>query len=132
MLVDRFGNAFQQLPNSEEEIDTGLKWHDGRHIFLGYIYYEYEGSGSISRLLTSADFDFIWLDYGNSFITITQGEKVCSYPINYEDKGSDLHEGNDFSIKSYIVGHFLNMTFPFSAREFKGEIHIYFMYVKKN
>ena len=34
MLVDRFGNAFQQFKKGEQ--DTGLKWQDGRPIYRNY------------------------------------------------------------------------------------------------
>ena len=123
MLVDRFGNAFQQFKTGEQ--DTGLKWQDGRPIYRNYRRIDLSNTnlqGSVD--IGANDYDFVWID-PHSFLRSTQSYSVGAdnyfYPVNYS---------------TYVTAHIHNNNLEVSVgSSFSGwfnVFYVYYLYVKKN
>lgn len=123
MLVDRFGNAFQNL--SEQEKDTGLKWQDGRPIYINYKRIDLsntnlQGSADIG----ANDYDFVWID-PHSCLWSAQSYSVGAdhyfYPVNYGKEINALIHNNNLEV---------SLASTFSG--WYNVFYIYYLYVKKN
>ena len=86
MLVDRFGNAFQQFQTGEQ--DTGLKWQDGRPIYRNYRRIDLSNTnlqGSVD--IGANDYDFVWIDEQMSCLWSSQSYDAAAnhyfYTVNY-------------------------------------------------
>jgi hypothetical protein len=123
MLVDRFGNAFQQFETGEQ--DTGLKWQDGRPIYRNYKRIDLSNTnlqGSVD--IGANDYDFVWID-PYSCLWSTQSYSVGAdhyfYPVNYgKEINALIHNNNlEVSLASNFSGWY-------------NVFYIYYLYVKKN
>ena len=128
MLVDRFGNAFQQFQTGEQ--DTGLKWQDGRPIYRNYRKIDLSNTnlqGSVD--IGANDYDFVWIDPCSclwSAQSYSSGADHYFYPVNYTGSYDDsfinvqVHNDNlDVSVGGAFNGWF-------------NIFYVYYLYVKKN
>lgn len=85
MLVDRFGNAFQQLPKEGAEVNTGLKWVDGRPIYRSYKKIELGQTVSGSANIGGSNFDYFFIDSSLSCVWTAHPDHpgdYLFYPVN--------------------------------------------------
>lgn len=123
MLVDRFGNAFQQFQTGEQ--DTGLKWQDGRPIYRGYKRIDLSNTNLTGEVSINAnDFDFVWIDPCSclwSAQSYSAGADHYFYPVNY---GTD--------VKAFIHNNNLTVSVGNTFSSWYNVFYIYYLYVKKN
>lgn len=143
--MGQWQKTLTKLPSIGQEIDTGLKWGDGRPIYLGYCQRDDpKGEDSIATYsirLTSEDVDFIWLNNELSYAIATrEGEDhVYCYPLNYvEINALENYIGKiQFSISTYVSNNFAEIIFyNDSAHGNKAIVNritynIFYFYVKK-
>lgn len=123
MLVDRFGNAFQKIPNEDVEIDTGIKWSDGRSIYKKFIKVDL-GTNSLNANINigASNFEYLWFDYVSSLYSY-KGNDGYWYPINFK---------NDTSyINSFVHGDQLSLYISNTFSGWRNIFYITLIYVKK-
>lgn len=128
MLVDRFGNAFQQFKTGEQ--DTGLKWQDGRPIYRNYRKIDLSNTnlqGSVD--IGANDYDFVWIDEQMSCLWSAQGYSERAnhyfYPVNY-------YFSDQTWVNTDIYNDNLNVHLGSSYGGWFNVFYIYYLYVKKN
>lgn len=117
--MGQWQTTLTKLPSIGQEIDTGLKWGDGRPIYLGYCQRDdpkgEDNIATYSIRLTSEDVDFIWLNNDLSYAIATrEGEDhVYCYPLNYvEINDLENYIGKiQFSISTYLSNNFAQIIF---------------------
>lgn len=119
MLVDRFKNAFQQLKDSE--VDTGLKFIDGRPIYMNYLKIDL-GNSSLTREVNigANNFDYLWIDGSKSCLWSANGSDQYFYPVNY---------GNDVNV--HFHGNNLIVSLKNTFTGWANVFYIFYCYVKK-
>lgn len=111
------------MPNEGVEIDTGIKWFDGKTIYKKFIRVDL-GTNSLNTDINigASKFEYLWFDYMSSLYSY-KGADVYWYPINFK---------NDTSyINSFVHGDELSL---YVSDTFKGWRNIFYMtliYVKK-
>lgn len=128
MLVDRFGNAFQQFKTGEQ--DTGLKWQDGRPIYRNYRKIDLSNTnlqGSVD--IGANDYDFVWIDEQMSCLWSAQSYDVAAnhyfYPVNY-------YSSDQTWVNTEICNDNLNVNLGSSYSGWFNVFYVYYLYVKKN
>lgn len=128
MLVDRFGNAFQQFQTGEQ--DTGLKWQDGRPIYRNYKKIDLSNvslSGEVS--INANDFDFVWIDPCSclwSAQSYSAGADHYFYPVNYAPSYDNNY------VNAVIHNNNLSVSVGNAFSGWYNVFYIYYLYVKKN
>lgn len=123
MLVDRFGNAFQQFETGEQ--DTGLKWQDGRPIYRNYRKIDLSNTELLGEVSISAnDYDFVWIDPFSclwSAQSYSVGADHYFYPVNFGE-----------TITAHIHNDKLVVSVGSSFSGWYNIFYISYLYVKKN
>lgn len=128
MLVDRFGNAFQQFQTGEQ--DTGLKWQDGRPIYRNYKKIDLSNvslSGEVS--INANDFDFVWIDPCSCLWcaqSYSAGADRYFYPVNYAPSYDNNY------VNAVIHNNNLSVSVGNAFSGWYNVFYIYYLYVKKN
>lgn len=128
MLVDRYGNAFQQLPQEGVEVDTGLKWIDGRPIYRSYKIIELGGATSGSANIGGSNFDYFFIDSSLSCVWSAHpnSPSYCFfYPVNY---GSNDGTRSICFLDNDVIRVGLSENFT----GYKNTFYINYLYIKKN
>ena len=128
MLVDRFGNAFQQFETGEQ--DTGLKWQDGRPIYRNYQRIDLSNTnlqGSVD--IGANDYDFVWIDPHSclwSAQSYSAGSNHYFYPVNY----TGSYDGS--FVNALIHNNNLEVSVGGAFNGWFNVFYVYYLYVKKN
>lgn len=123
MLVDRYGEVFQKF--EEKEMDTGLKWYDGRPIYRKYVRIDLSNYVLSREVNISAnDYDFAFLEQHSclwSAKSYDAGADHYFYPINFgKDVNALIHNNN------------LVVSLASSFSGWYNVFYISLLYVKKN
>lgn len=123
MLVDRFGNTFQQFKTGEQ--DTGLKWQDGRPIYRNYRKIDLSNTELLGEVSINAnDYDFVWIDPFSclwSAQSYSVGADHYFYPVNFGE-----------TITAHIHNDKLVVSVGSSFSGWYNIFYISYLYVKKN
>lgn len=128
MLVDRFGNAFQQLPKEGIEVDTGLKWYDGRPIYRNFKIINLEENTSASVEIGGSAFDYFFIDSSTSCLLCVHPNSpgfYYFYPVNY---GSN----DGTRIICFLQNNSLRVGISENFKGYNNIFYINYMYVKRN
>ena len=129
MLVDRFGNAFQQFQTGEQ--DTGLKWQDGRPIYRNYRRIDLSNVSLNQEVNIGANnYDFVWIDSQMSCLwssrSYATNDDHYFYPINYTGSYDDSF------VNAQIHNNNLIVSVGGAFRGWFNIFYVYYLYVKKN
>lgn len=97
MLVDRYGEVFQKF--EEKEMDTGLKWYDGRSIYRKYVRIDLSNYALSREVNISAnDYDYVFIEQHSclwSAKSYDLGADHYFYPVNFgKDVNALIHNNN--------------------------------------